>query len=62
MAALRGEKAEVTVLRRRSALPCFARIKGADQLASDAVSFATDSPFYGDMKNAWGSWEGFWSH
>lgn len=42
----------MTVLQHGSALPCFTHIKGEDQLASDAVSSATDSPFT-DMKNAW---------
>lgn len=43
----------MTVLRHCSALPCFIRIKGSDQLASDAARFATDGAFYGGMKNAW---------
>jgi len=52
MAALEGQGLEMTVLQRCSALPCFKHIKGADQLALDAVCSATDSPFYRDMKNA----------
>lgn len=51
MAALKGKKAEMTVLWHRSPLPFFTNIKGADQLSPNVVCSVTDSPFHNDMKN-----------
>lgn len=48
---IRGEKAEVTVLQVSFVLPCFTHIKGADQLASDAICSAPANPLFSDIKN-----------
>lgn len=48
---IRGEMAEVTVLQDSFALPCFTHIKGADQLASNAICSAPANALFSDIKN-----------